>query len=214
MSGNTEGNVPVTAAQQRALVRRGYDTVSLAYRNDDGRSGVDGLDHPGQYHAWVDELASVLLRPARVLDLGCGCGVPATSALVDRGLDVVGVDFSPIQVARAAGSSPRPRSSKPTMALWEPDPAAFVDVAGRGSGPASRSDPLLGGHGRSPPGRSSGGRAHLPPRLPFTCRHVPTAPTWGRRPCSVRHRRGPGPLAVTGPHPGRFLLGRHGRHVL
>jgi len=114
VSGNTEGNVPVTAAQQRALVRRGYDTVSLAYRNDDGRSGVDGLDHPGQYHAWVDELASVLLRPARVLDLGCGCGVPATSALVDRGLDVVGVDFSPIQVARAAGSSPRPRSSKPT----------------------------------------------------------------------------------------------------
>jgi SAM-dependent methyltransferase len=124
----TEGVVPATAAEQRSLVRRGYDTVSHAYRNDDGRSGLDGLDHPGQYRAWVDELAGVLPRPARVLDLGCGCGVPATRALLDQGLDVVGVDFSPVQVARARRLVPGATFIEADMAVWEPDAAAFDAV--------------------------------------------------------------------------------------
>jgi cyclopropane fatty-acyl-phospholipid synthase-like methyltransferase len=35
-----------------------------------------------------------------VLDLGCGCGVPATAVLAERYL-VTGVDLSPVQISRA-----------------------------------------------------------------------------------------------------------------
>jgi cyclopropane fatty-acyl-phospholipid synthase-like methyltransferase len=35
-----------------------------------------------------------------VLDLGCGCGVPATAALAER-FAVTGVDISPVQIERA-----------------------------------------------------------------------------------------------------------------
>jgi cyclopropane fatty-acyl-phospholipid synthase-like methyltransferase len=36
----------------------------------------------------------------RVLDLGCGCGVPATATLAERFV-VTGVDISPVQIDRA-----------------------------------------------------------------------------------------------------------------
>jgi len=35
-----------------------------------------------------------------VLDLGCGCGVPATAVLAER-FAVTGVDISPVQIERA-----------------------------------------------------------------------------------------------------------------
>jgi hypothetical protein len=40
-------------AQQRDLVRRGYDAISLAYRGD--------RDDPGRYRGWVAELAGLFL---------------------------------------------------------------------------------------------------------------------------------------------------------
>lgn len=36
-----------------------------------------------------------------MVDLGCGAGVPATRELTDRGLRVLGVDFSVVQLSRA-----------------------------------------------------------------------------------------------------------------
>ena len=36
---------------------------------------------------------------ARVLDLGCGTGVPISQALIDHGFNVYGVDASPSMVA-------------------------------------------------------------------------------------------------------------------
>ena len=38
-------------------------------------------------------------RPAAVLDVGCGSGVPVAQALIDQGLEVFGVDASPTLIA-------------------------------------------------------------------------------------------------------------------
>jgi SAM-dependent methyltransferase len=88
-------------ARQRALVRRGYDAISLAYRGDDGAPASPSAADVTRYAGWVDELARLLPAGARVLDLGCGAGVPATRDLAALGLNVLGVDFSAVQVHRA-----------------------------------------------------------------------------------------------------------------
>ena len=77
----------------KQLVQAGYDRVSQAYRSDDGASEYN-------YSAWIAELLSMLGSSPRVLDLGCGCGVPATRLLASHGR-VTGVDFSHVQVERA-----------------------------------------------------------------------------------------------------------------
>jgi ubiquinone/menaquinone biosynthesis C-methylase UbiE len=75
------------------IVRTGYDAVSIAYRSDD--------DADDEYGEWLAEIAPGLAAGARVLDLGCGCGIPSDRWLVEHGFDVTGVDFSPVQIERA-----------------------------------------------------------------------------------------------------------------
>lgn len=76
----------------KSLVRRGYDLVSRVYRSDDADEG--------RYAEWLDLLEARLPPQAKVLDLGCGCGVPVARRLADR-YSVTGVDFSPVQIERA-----------------------------------------------------------------------------------------------------------------
>jgi cyclopropane fatty-acyl-phospholipid synthase-like methyltransferase len=52
------------------------------------------------YAEWLGELTPLLSDGDPVLDLGCGCGVPATAMLAER-FSVTGVDVSPVQVERA-----------------------------------------------------------------------------------------------------------------
>ena len=102
-------------ARQRRLVRRGYDAVSEAYRDDDGQSA--GTDDTSRYAGWAAELAERLRPGARVLDLGCGAGIPATRELADRGLQVIGVDFSAAQLHRARRLVPEARLVQADMAM-------------------------------------------------------------------------------------------------
>lgn len=88
-------------AVQRDLVRRGYDEVSLAYRTDDGQAAGSLAENVGRYAGWIAELAGLLPAGAAVADLGCGAGIPATRELTGHGLQVLGVDFSAVQLARA-----------------------------------------------------------------------------------------------------------------
>jgi len=96
-------------ARQRALVRRGYDAISLAYRSDDGRPAGSSAEDVGRYAGWAAELAGLLRPGARVVDLGCGAGIPATRALASHGLQVLGVDFSAVQLHRARRLVPAAR---------------------------------------------------------------------------------------------------------
>lgn len=82
----------------KQIVRDGYDKVSWAYRRDDAPiwpgdkrvlTFIHGHCPPG----------------GRVLDLGCGCGVPVARELA-AGYRVTGVDISPVQIERAKALVP------------------------------------------------------------------------------------------------------------
>ncbi len=88
-------------ARQRDLVRRGYDAISLAYRSDDEQAAGSSAEDISRYAGWIAELAGLLRPGARVVDLGCGAGIPATRELAGYGLRVMGVDFSAVQLRRA-----------------------------------------------------------------------------------------------------------------
>jgi SAM-dependent methyltransferase len=82
------------------------------------REGFDALGE--RYLAWqleveedprrpyLERFMNELLGGARVLDLGCGPGVPATRLLAER-FDVTGVDFSAAQVELARARVPEAR---------------------------------------------------------------------------------------------------------
>jgi SAM-dependent methyltransferase len=53
--------------------------------------------------AW---LAEQLDRPARVLDLGCGSGLPTAKQLVEAGIEVVGTDESAVMLELAKEQAP------------------------------------------------------------------------------------------------------------
>ncbi|MFC5940471.1 class I SAM-dependent methyltransferase [Micromonospora harpali] len=80
-------------ADGRALVEHGYDALSYHYRAADAGDG--------QYAPWLAALHRRLPGAATVLDLGCGCGVPAARFLAAAGHHVTGVDISSVQVERA-----------------------------------------------------------------------------------------------------------------
>ncbi len=109
-------------ASQRDLVRRGYDAISRAYRDDEGTA------NPDHYERWVDNLAQLMQPHAKVLDLGCGAGVPATKLLTDRNLDVLGLDISAVQIERARKLVPGATFQQTDMVTWEHAPASFDAV--------------------------------------------------------------------------------------
>ncbi|MFJ4654497.1 class I SAM-dependent methyltransferase [Nocardia sp. NPDC088792] len=62
-------------------------------------------DRPEQVRA-VAWLAERVGAGARVLDVGCGSGVPTARQLVDTGMQVVGIDISPAMVSAACAAVP------------------------------------------------------------------------------------------------------------
>jgi ubiquinone/menaquinone biosynthesis C-methylase UbiE len=76
----------------RAQVRESYDRIAEAYLST--RRG----DSPDV--ALLDDLMGRLPPRARVLDAGCGAGVPIARRLATRAT-VVGVDFSEVQLGLA-----------------------------------------------------------------------------------------------------------------
>jgi SAM-dependent methyltransferase len=91
---------PATSpADARRMVREGYDRASHAYRGDEADLEMSGYGH------WLRRLARRIESGARVLDLGCGNGVPATREMA-KTWTVTGVDLSPVQVERARALVP------------------------------------------------------------------------------------------------------------
>jgi cyclopropane fatty-acyl-phospholipid synthase-like methyltransferase len=83
----------------RALVEAGYDAVADRYAD---------LERPGREWPrlrWLGKLLQSLPPGARVLDVGCGNGVPATQTIAER-FDATGIDISAAQIARARRNVP------------------------------------------------------------------------------------------------------------
>jgi SAM-dependent methyltransferase len=92
---------------RRHLVAAGYDDIADAYLERFGVSVVR--------QKWLDRLIeSLSSRGCRVLDLGCGAGIPVARDLVALGHSVIGVDGSAQQIVRA-------RRNVPTATFIEAD---------------------------------------------------------------------------------------------
>ena len=81
------------------IVADGYDEIGETF--SEWKSRIVGDPRA----AWRGELVSRLPQGARVLDLGCGDGIPDTRLLAER-FRVTGVDVSPEQVRRATAAVP------------------------------------------------------------------------------------------------------------
>jgi ubiquinone/menaquinone biosynthesis C-methylase UbiE len=123
-----EADDQVARAANRDLVRRGYDAISLAYRSDDGQPASCSSEHVSLYAGWVEELATLLPEMAVVVDLGCGAGIPATRELAGRDLQVLGVDFSAVQLSRARRLVPSARLVQADMTALHLRPASVDAV--------------------------------------------------------------------------------------
>jgi len=89
----------IDGARTKAVVRHGWNRVSRIYRSEESVTDVFGHAHM-EYHDWLDPVLRSIPRGSEVLDLGCGCGVPASRLLADR-FRVTGVDISDVQIRRA-----------------------------------------------------------------------------------------------------------------
>lgn len=81
------------------IVARGYDQVADAYE------ALEGTAAPWPRLERVRAFVTEMPHNSRVLDLGCGNGIPATRELAARH-QVVGVDISPEQITRAKSNVP------------------------------------------------------------------------------------------------------------
>ena len=116
------------SASRRDLVRRGYDAISRAYRDDEGTTNPGTAERTDDYARWVDDLAQLIAPRARILDLGCGAGVPATKLLTEKNFDVFGLDISAVQIQRARQLVPGATFEQADMVTWEHAPASFDAV--------------------------------------------------------------------------------------
>ena len=85
----------------RDIVKHGYNKVSRAYRGDI----YDHVKEP-YYRRCLNSLLPHVVPRSRILDLGCGCGVPVAQELSAEH-DVTGIDISPVQIERGRSLVPK-----------------------------------------------------------------------------------------------------------
>jgi ubiquinone/menaquinone biosynthesis C-methylase UbiE len=109
-------------ADPKRLVANGYDRIADRYLARFGASTV--RDH------WLCELLKRLPAQggARVLDLGCGAGVPVARALAIAGHEVVGIDGSAGQIGLARDNVPAAQFIQADMATVEFPAQSFDSV--------------------------------------------------------------------------------------
>lgn len=107
-------------SDERGVVETGYDTMADAYL-----LYIDNID--GDPRTRFLQLLQERLAPgSRIVDIGCGAGVPSTAALAVRH-DVLGIDISAEQIRRARENVPAARFEKADVSSVTL-PAASVDA--------------------------------------------------------------------------------------
>jgi len=103
------------------LVAAAYDRIADEYLEQFGASSVR--------LKWLCRLMATLPPgDGRVLDLGCGAGIPVARELISAGHSVVGVDGSSEQIARARHSVPEAKFISADMSEVEFDAGSFDAV--------------------------------------------------------------------------------------
>lgn len=92
--------------EKKEIVRKGYDEIAREYQAN--RHVFDNVEV-------LKEFSNYLPRNARILDAGCGAGVPCARLLVQAGFEVVGVDFSSNMLRLARKSVPEATLIKEDM---------------------------------------------------------------------------------------------------
>jgi cyclopropane fatty-acyl-phospholipid synthase-like methyltransferase len=103
------------------LVGRGYDVIGERFAQ--WRDLIVGDPR----REWEEELVSQLQDGARVLELGCGAGMPDTKRLAAR-FQVTGVDVSAEQVRRARAAVPEAEFVQADFTALELEPGSFDAV--------------------------------------------------------------------------------------
>jgi ubiquinone/menaquinone biosynthesis C-methylase UbiE len=80
-----------------AFVKRGYDQIAATYHAQ--RNRLDNRD-------LLEEFVRLLTPRRRVLDIGCGAGVPVMQFLVEAACTVTGIDISRAMLALARTNVP------------------------------------------------------------------------------------------------------------
>ena len=101
-------------------VARGYDEIADRYLAWSTDSSVR--------LRWLTALRAALPSAARILDLGCGPGVPVARWLVDAGYDVTGIDGSRAQIERARRNVPEATFRVGDMTTVDTEPGSFDGV--------------------------------------------------------------------------------------
>lgn len=103
-----------TILRPKQIVAAGYDACGHRYTAARSQASVSVIRH----------LLDVLPTPARVLDIGCGAGVPVTAFLA-RHAEVIGVDISERQIREARKRVPSARFTVGDIMDRDFEPASF-----------------------------------------------------------------------------------------
>jgi SAM-dependent methyltransferase len=104
----------------KKVVAVGYDAIAETYLRWTSDSPLR--------QQWLNTIVSALPTHARVLDLGCGAGIPVAQKLANHGCRVVGVDGSQRQIALACENEPRGTFIVADMTAVEFEPMSFDAV--------------------------------------------------------------------------------------
>jgi 2-polyprenyl-3-methyl-5-hydroxy-6-metoxy-1,4-benzoquinol methylase len=85
----------------RKIVKEGYEQGDYA-----GHFRVSS-DPNEMEKKYLDRLAALLPKAAKILDLGCGIGVPFDRYLVEKGFRVTGIDFAANHIKAAKKNVPK-----------------------------------------------------------------------------------------------------------
>ena len=108
----------------KQTVRRGYNLISRRYRNDRGL-GADAKN----MKPWLQWVDSRLPKSSRILELGCGMGIPAAKYFSAKH-HYLGIDISDVQIQRAKRLVPRGLFRRADMAKLKFRPSSFEAVLG------------------------------------------------------------------------------------
>jgi SAM-dependent methyltransferase len=104
------------------IVGDGYDVMADEFADWRNRIVDDPRDR------WTEQLTMRIPAGARILELGCGAGVPDAKRLAER-FDVTGVDISREQIARARANVPEAHFMQADFTDLELELASFDAVA-------------------------------------------------------------------------------------